>query len=101
LQWFFTGSDGQIKRKRKTHLKNADIFEAFCKRTNPASEIIACYLSPQPKDDGDGVQLCVEYLDQASLENFLYNRKKEECGILQKFVDPKGPHNNVSHPNPR
>ena len=79
-------------------MKNADIFEALSKRTNPASEILSCYLSPKIKEgaeDTAGVQLCVEYLDQASLDSFLFQRKKEECGILQRFVDPKGPHNNV------
>jgi hypothetical protein len=78
-QWFFTGSDGQIKRKRKTHLKNADIFEALSKRTNPASEILSCYLSPKIKPGCEGtagVQLCVEYMDQTSLDSFLFQRKK-------------------------
>lgn len=39
--------------------------------------------------------LCVEYLDKASLDGFLFQRKKDENGLLQKFIRPAGAHNNT------
>ena len=35
----------------------------------------------------------IEYLDRNGLHDFLYNRWKENSGILQRFIEPKGTQN--------
>lgn len=45
-------------------------------------------------DDADGGGSCIEYLDAEGLHEFLFRRRKD-CGILQRFVEPNGPRNAV------
>ena len=49
---------------------------------------------PLPSKDeaaGGGGASCIEYLDMEGLHHFLFRRRKD-CGILQRFVEPKVQH---------
>lgn len=86
--WYFTSKSGTIKKKSRYNLSNIRIEEAFTRNNSMGSDIVAYYLST----NAEGTTT-IEYFDQASLRDFLYNREKEDNGILQKFVEPKGTRN--------
>jgi len=88
-QWFFTAKDGKIERKRKTHLKAVDIFEAFCDRTSTNTDIYASWTVPTYSEE-DPPKRClrIEYFDKEALHDFLFVRSREEKGILQEWIDP-------------
>jgi hypothetical protein len=98
--WFFMAMDGTIKKKNKNRYRNAEIFEAFTKGVKSDDEVVATYLKPRSEGDPqNGIPadntLCIEYLDRAALDGFLFHRKKDEKGILQRFVSPAGGHNSA------
>lgn len=88
--WYFTASNGQVKRKSKYNLLNAKIEETFT-RNSRGCDIFAYYLTrgERPSD------VTIEYLDKRGLHNFLYKREKTENGILQRFIEPKGIRNSL------
>lgn len=108
--WYFTSVDGTIKRKTKAKVNGDHIFEDFVKRTS-SSGIVACYVysihannepGPEPSPDSNeqdssaGTRTTIEYLTRDELWHLLFNRQKvRPDGILQKFVEPKGDHNNM------
>tara|TARA_B110000305_G_C19191866_1_gene516969 strand:+ start:108 stop:836 length:729 start_codon:yes stop_codon:yes gene_type:complete len=94
--WYFTGVDGKIKRKHKQTLVNVRIEEAMTKKVI-GSDIVAHYISTDPKEDGkEGEEeTTIEYFDREGLHDFLYNRWKENSGILQRFIEPKGTQNSM------
>ena len=98
-QWIYTASDGQLERKRKTHLKNDDVYETLCASRASAGarcEVVAQYIKPIPRDDGTrGWKLQIEYFDKVWLKEFLETRPKDENAILQGFVDPWDEHNTL------
>lgn len=87
--WYFTSLDGSIKRKTKDKLNPAQIEEAFMKNISPCG-IIATYYCMAQESTSDRT---LEFLGKDELKHFLYYRKKTFSGILQKFVEPKGRHN--------
>ena len=101
VAWYFTSKDGKLKRKHKQNVSNLSIEEAF--RKVATCDIVACYMSEKPSTEGEerkqkekrasGLQM--EYLDAAGLRDFLYGRWKESSGLLQRFVESKGPVNSV------
>jgi len=108
LVWYFTSLDGTVKRKTKAKVNSERIFEEFVKRASP-SGILASYVSsirsddePEPgpdaieQDGTAGTKTTIEYLNRDALWHVLFNRQKvRPDGILQKFVEPKGDHNNM------
>lgn len=113
--WYFTSVDGTIKRKTKAKVNGEYIFKEFVKRES-ASGIVACYVSSVHADADSpalggvsasghdsneheiaaGTRTTIEYLDRAGLQDFLFNRQRVRVdGILQRFVEPKGDHNNM------
>lgn len=94
VAWYFTSQDGKIKRKHKQNLVNARIEAAMTKRAT-GSGIVAYYVSlPNPEDAAAGShESYIEYFDREALREFLYGRIKEDSGVLQRFIEPKGPRN--------
>ena len=90
--WFFTASDGQIKRKHKRHVSNQQIFEAFTtglKKARGCEETIAAiHVAKQSEEDEWPPRTKVEHLTVAELREFLFRRDKTDDGLLQRFVPP-------------
>ena len=88
--WYFTASNGQVKRKSKYNLLNAKIEETFTKNKR-GCDIVAYYLTrgAHPSD------VTIEYFDKAGFHDFLYKREKTDNGIIQRFIEPKGTHNTM------
>ncbi|CAG9334238.1 unnamed protein product [Blepharisma stoltei] len=84
--WFFTSQDGTIKRKSKDKLTKEQIQHDFMKAISPSGIIAVYYCIYKNKR-------VIEYLTTKTFNEFLYKRKIEYDGILQKFVDPYGSKN--------
>eukprot|EP00747_Dinoflagellata_sp_TGD_P211710 gnl/TRDRNA2_/TRDRNA2_84911_c0_seq1.p1 gnl/TRDRNA2_/TRDRNA2_84911_c0~~gnl/TRDRNA2_/TRDRNA2_84911_c0_seq1.p1 ORF type:complete len:828 (+),score=147.93 gnl/TRDRNA2_/TRDRNA2_84911_c0_seq1:79-2562(+) len=107
-QWFFTSVDGTIKRKSKAKVTPEHIVQEFKKRES-TSAILAYFVCSVPDEVSkaavggnaedevaSGTRTIVEYLDHDGLQDFLFNRwRVKPDGILQRFVEPKGDHNNM------
>jgi len=63
-EWFFTGSDGYVKKKTGLAVSQDLIFGAMLTRNDPASEVVACLTIPG-SNPGDSV--VEEYMDHRSL----------------------------------
>lgn len=109
--WYFTSVDGTIKRKSKAKTTREHIAEEFLKRASP-SGIAAYYVSSETGigttahdldndvDEQDiskaSTRTTIEYFNREELQDFLFNRHKARPeGILQRFVEPNGDHNNM------
>jgi len=99
--WYFTAKNGRIKKKSRANLIGARIEEAFTKHIL-GYDVIAAFITvplftePDPESTSVNTQTTIEFLDKDGLTNFLYNRKKEDSnGILQRFIEPKGVHNEL------
>lgn len=86
------GVDGKLKKKNRQNLVSVKIEEAFSK--SATCDILGYYIS-EVMDKGAVTETNMEYLDSAGLHDFLYNRWKDQNGILQRFVEPKGVRNAV------
>lgn len=84
--------DGKVKRKHKQNLVNVRIEEAMTKKVI-GSDIVAYYIATEIDDETNVKSTSIEYFDRENLHDFLYNRWKENSGILQRFVEPKGTQN--------
>ena len=92
--WYFTGSDGQLKRKNKTSIVNKKIAE-FTKGAKTPQDVGVPHLE-RVSADGDGSpETSITYFDSRTLHEFLFHQQKEDDGCLQKFVWPKGAHNSM------
>jgi hypothetical protein len=92
--WYFTASDGRIKRKNKHNLFNARVEESFNKNIL-GYDVVASFISIPLDKDNQSSQATVEFLDRSDLNDFLYSSKKEKNGILQRFVEPKSNKNEI------
>jgi hypothetical protein len=95
--WYFTATDGRIKRKNRQNLINARIEEAFSKYIL-GYDVVATFISlatERNPETGKSQPSTVQFLDKAALNEFLYSSKKDCSGILQRFVDPKGNKNEL------
>jgi len=92
VHWYFTSVSGKLKKKNKQNLANVRIEEVFNKRN---SELVAYYMSEVAVQGRAEKVTAIEYFDRRGLHEFLYNRWKENDGILQHFVEPKGVHNAI------
>jgi hypothetical protein len=96
-QWYFTATDGRIKRKNRQNLINARIEEAFSKYIL-GYDVVATFISlttDKNPETGKSQPSTVQFLDKAALNEFLYSSKKDCSGILQRFIDPKGNKNEL------
>jgi hypothetical protein len=99
VSWFFTASNGHIKKKNKHNLVSSKIEEAF--NHNLMGYDVLAYFISMPSEhelargNNLGTTALIEYFDRDGLNRFLYNHKKDVNGILQRFVDPKTTHNEV------
>jgi len=96
--WYFTNSNGKVRKKNRQNLMNARIEEVFTKNVL-GYDILATFVNihqdPHP-ESGIIPPSTVEFLDREGLNAFLYNRPKEiSNGILQRFIEPKGTKNGL------
>jgi hypothetical protein len=91
--WYFTSTNGRVKRKNRQNLMNARIEEGFTKQLL-GYDVIASYISlnNNVENANENPASTVEFLDRNGLNEFLYKRKKHN-GILQRFIEPKGTKN--------
>jgi len=93
--WYFTASNGRIKRKNRQNLMNARIEEAFTKHLL-GYDVVAFFIHVESTDEEDkrnstsAIPMSIEYFDRTGLTDFLYKRRDKSNGILQRFVEPKG-----------
>jgi len=98
--WYFTGVDGKMKKKNKQNLLNVRIEEAMTKRAL-GCDVVASYIETTEGADesnqaeGAGALSRIEYFDRKGLHDFLYNRFKQESGVLQRFIEPQGTSNSL------
>jgi hypothetical protein len=96
--WYFTANNGKVRKKNRQNLMNARIEEVFTKNIL-GYDVLAMFINIyQDVDPDTGVipPSTVEYLDREGLNQFLYNRPKENSnGILQRFIEPKGTKNEL------
>lgn len=98
VQWYFTGSNGRIKRKNRQNLMNSKVEEVFTKQVE--CDVVATFISlpyegKKRNVDSNNRTPHVEYLDKNGLSNLLFKRQKEIHGILQKFIEPKSTRNEL------
>lgn len=95
-QWFFTSSNGRIRKKNKNNLLNARIEECFNKYILGYDVIASFVTMPEANPETGEFPISeVEYLDRKGLNELLYLRKKNYSGILQRFIEPSGIHNEM------
>jgi len=74
---------------------NARIEEAFTKHLL-GYDVIALFIhvanneDEDPKSGTSAKPMSIEYFDRQGLTDFLYKRRDNSNGILQRFVEPKG-----------
>lgn len=83
--WYFTGSDGVIRRMAKNRINNERVSKEFQKRKE---EVLGTYVGLTSAHTG-----VVEFLGAASLETLLYGREKTLKAFVQQWVEPKTPYN--------
>lgn len=102
--WYFTGSDGRLKRKAKANIKNELILKSFCAAARSDRDVVAMHicehpLNPEAAESSDeppaATETVVRYFDKAGLKDFLFKEEKSNDGCLQKFVRPKGLFNSM------
>lgn len=97
VTWYFTSTDGRIKRKNKHNLVSSKIEQTFNKHIL-GYDVIAYFITMSSDIDAsrqNDTPTVIEYFDRVSLNSFLYNHKKDANGILQRFIEPKTTHNEV------
>jgi hypothetical protein len=93
--WYFTDRNGRVKKKNKHNLISAKVEEVFNKHVL-GYDVLAYFINvPSDSDKNNTTPITVEYLDRTALNDFLYVRKKEVNGFLQRFIEPKTTHNEV------
>lgn len=76
--WYFTSSSGEIKRKNKSNMTNAKIYEGFLKKAPDSVDVVAMYLhrkgtvsTPQTQDsksnESSDPTTVIEYFNRATL----------------------------------
>ena len=85
--WYFTGTDGKLKRKHRGSIANGKIFAEFTKGARSARDVVAYHIS---EGAGDTSKTAIEYLDTPRLRDFLSRSDGPTDGCLQRFVNPTG-----------
>ncbi|KAL4487561.1 hypothetical protein ABPG72_017350 [Tetrahymena utriculariae] len=112
--WFFTGSNDQVLKKKVNHLLPDAIFDSFTKN-DVKSGIVAQIIQGEQKGEKltkiqqkaqqshllmahEDEKVMIRYLTVEQLHKFLFQDLNElnldESLILQKFINPYGEHNN-------
>jgi hypothetical protein len=96
VTWYFTASNGKIKKKNRNNLLNARIEDCFTKNIL-GYDVIAVFISYKVNNDDPNAPKShvIEYLNRKELQSFLYDRYESNNGILQKFIEPKGTRNEM------
>lgn len=93
--WYFTGSDGQLKRKNKGSIINKKIFAEFTKGAKSPSDVVAYHISENEDASPGQPSTTIQYFDTRTLHEFLFHKDKHNDGCLQKFIKPKGDSNSM------
>lgn len=93
VQWYFTASNGKIKKKSKHKLMNARIEEEFNKHIL-GYDVVATFINVVVDKEGNR-KSTIQFFDRRALNEFLYKRQKEIHGILQRFIEPKSTKNEI------
>ena len=94
IAWYFTSSNGKIKKKNRSNLMLTRMEHDFTKYAL-GYDVIATFMSAEndPSKEGSLIHSTVEFLDRKIFSDFLYNRSKSCSGILQRFIEPKSTKN--------
>lgn len=87
--WFFTAKNGKLKKKSRQNMVLAKVEQSFMKHSL-GYDIIATFVTISDDKEASSV---VQFLDQKSFFDFLYDHSKTCSGILQRFIEPKGTKN--------
>lgn len=88
--WFFTAKNGKLKKKSRQNMVLAKVEQSFMKHSL-GYDIIATFVTVS--DEKELSPSVVQFLDQKSFFDFLYDHSKTCSGILQRFIEPKGTKN--------
>jgi len=100
VAWYFSDSEGVMKRKLEANLTIPNIMETFLKKKSKYG-IVAyyIYLSDTIKEDNNDPeqsdQTIIEYYDEPAFRKLLSNPHQLKKGILQRFIDPQGDKNSL------
>eukprot|EP00906_Rhabdomonas_costata_P015025 RCo021550 len=88
---WYTWSDTQneIRKRSGKELERSTILSRFCRRKEEDCDIVASFVSHRLDEEDT-----VEFFDERGLTEFLMRRTNQQ-GLLQKFVIPKGDHNEM------
>ena len=64
--WYFTGSDGQLKRKNKASIVNQKIFAEFTKGAKSPHDVVAYHISDEVGEPGEPATT-IQYFDTKML----------------------------------
>lgn len=96
VTWYFTASNGKIKKKNRNNLLNARIEDSFTQNILGYDVIATFFSVPTESEQNKKLnQNTIEYLSRKDLQAFLYDRAESNNGILQKFIEPKGTRNEM------
>ena len=93
VSWYFTAQNGRVKKKNKHNLVSANIEAVFNKHVL-GYDVLAYFITTPPEQDQYS-PITIEYLDRQALNDFLYHRKKDFNGVLQRFIEPKTTRNEI------
>ncbi len=99
--WYFTGSDGRLKRKNKAGIVNKKIHADFTRGARGPNDVVACHICVQrphallPEVGAEGRparsdgsckgETVVRYFDSRSLHHFLFNAEKRFDGCTSSL----------------
>ncbi|EGR34456.1 hypothetical protein IMG5_010830 [Ichthyophthirius multifiliis] len=89
--WYFTDSNGQVKKKMKNNLTVEAIQECFLNKT-PECNIVAFFISINHVKTQD---YKFEFFNQKSFCNFIMFKSYDKEGYLQRFIQSKGIYNTI------
>lgn len=86
--YFFDEQTNSVQKHPAKSLEKSNVFERFCERSPSSgrSDILAYFASSKTET------MDITYLDKEGLRNFLFGKRQERYGILQRFVEPKMDH---------
>jgi hypothetical protein len=85
--YFFDEQTNSVQKHPAKSLEKSNVFERFCERGVGARTDILAYFASSRTENMD-----IMYLDREGLRNFLFGKRQERYGILQRFVEPKMDH---------
>lgn len=97
INWYFTASNGRLKRKVKESVLSSKIEEAFTSCVLGYDVIATFYpVSKEIQQNSDTLLAnTVQFLDRKAFLDLLYHSKTTDHGIMQRFIEPKGVRNEI------